>query len=141
MGRVRTPEQIKPPPRPKVSITHLIKQDRNLSSQLRGVGKRIKQADQKINQLRADVSESYLNQSVFKKLKKLIELSSQSGRAKALEKYIIDRADDVIGSWDLTRLPKRLRDTRGLGDAIRTWDRHRDGFKEIYKVFGEEAAQ
>jgi hypothetical protein len=105
------------------------------------VGKGIKQADQKINQLRANASEACLNQSVFKKLAKLIELSSQSGREKAIEKYIIDRADDVIGSWDLTRLPKPLRDTRGLDDAIRTWDRHRDGFKEIYGVFGEEVDQ
>ncbi len=105
------------------------------------MGKGIKQADQKINQLRANVSEACLNQSVFKKLAKLIELSSQSGREKAIEKYIIDRADDVIGSWDLTRLPKALRDTRGLDDAIRTWDKHRDGFKEIYGVLGEEVDQ
>jgi hypothetical protein len=119
----------------------LIKENRVLSSQLKSAGKGIKQADRKINELRSNVSQAYLNQSVFKKLAKLIELSSQDGRAKALEKYIIDRADDVIGSWDLTRLPKPLRDTRGLGDAIRTWDGHRDGFKQIYDVFGEEVDQ
>ena len=105
------------------------------------MGNGIKQADQKINQLRTNVSEACLNQSVFKKLAKLIEVSSQSGREKAIEKYIMDRADDVIGSWDLTRLPKPLAETRGLGDAIKTWDKHRDGFKEIYNVLGEGADQ
>ena len=114
-------------------------QNRVLSSQLKSAGNGIKQVDQKINQLRTNVSEACLNQSVFKKLAKLIELSSQDGRTKAIEKYITDRADDVIGSWDLTRLPKALRDTKGLGDADRTWDKHRSGFKEIYNVFGEEA--
>gem|GEM_PF-5827230 len=116
-------------------------ENRNLSSKLKSVGKGITQADQKINKLRANVSEACLNQSVFKKLAKLIELSSQSGRTKAIEKYITDRADDVIGSWDLKRLPKPLAETRGLGDAIKTWDKHRDGFKEIYGVFGEEVDQ
>ena len=141
MGGIKTPEQIPAPPAPKVPITRLNEENRVLSSQLKSVGKGIKQADQKINQLRTNVSEACLNQSVFKKLAKLIELSSQSGRSKALEKYIIDRADDVIGSWDLTRLPKTLRDTVGLDDAIKTWDKHRSGFKEIYNVFGEEADQ
>jgi len=119
----------------------LKEENRNLSSKLKSVGKGITQADQKINQLRTNVSEACLNQSVFKKLAKLIELSSQSGREKAIEKYIIDRADDVIGSWDLTRLPKPLAETRGLDDAMKTWDRYRDAFKEIYNVFGEEADQ
>jgi hypothetical protein len=109
-----------------------------ISRQLKGLGKGIKQANQKINDLRADVSKTYLNQSVFKNLTKLLDHSPQSDRAKAIEKYIIDRADDVIGSWDLTRLPKTLRDSRGLDDAIRKWDRHQDGFKKVYDVLGEE---
>jgi hypothetical protein len=119
----------------------LKEENRVVSSKLKSVGNGIKQADQKINQLRTNVSEACLNQSVFKKLAKLIELSSQDGRTKAIEKYIMDRADDVIGSWDLTRLPKALRDTQGLGDADRTWDKHRSGFKEIYGAFGEEGDQ
>jgi len=75
---------------PKVSITQLDQENRNLSSKLKSVGKGLSKLIRKLISFRP-MSRGLPQSIVLKSLQSFIELSSQSGREKDREYSLIER--------------------------------------------------